>query len=139
MKSTKNTFLCKDSSKKKNLIRAKAQALIRRTFTAEGWGPFSVQSLWGLWRTAWHWDRLFSEYLGFPRLVPLHQLLVLILYITDAVHNDSSCAREIKSRVPWQKQYYTKEVSFHQQVGLKFKDKLVKCYTWSKTLCGAET
>jgi hypothetical protein len=99
VKSTKTTFLSKNSSKKKNLIRAKAQALIRRTFTAEGWGPLSGQSLWGLLRTAWHWDRLLSEYLGFPRSVPLHQLLVLILYITDAVHNDSSCAREIKSRV----------------------------------------
>jgi hypothetical protein len=31
-------------------------------------GPYSIsgQSVWGLWRTTWHCDRFFSEYLDFP-------------------------------------------------------------------------
>jgi hypothetical protein len=31
------------------------------------------------------------------------------------------------------------EDSFHQQIGLKLRKKLVKCYIWSVALCGAET
>jgi len=31
------------------------------------------------------------------------------------------------------------ESSFHQQIGLKFRKKLVKCYIWSIALYGAET
>jgi hypothetical protein len=32
-----------------------------------------------------------------------------------------------------------KKYSFHQQIGLKLRKKLVKCYIWSVALYGAET
>ena len=36
------------------------------------------KSMRDLWWTKWHWDRLFSNYVGFPVTVPLHQLYTFI-------------------------------------------------------------
>jgi hypothetical protein len=31
------------------------------------------QSMWDLWWTKWHWDRLFSEFFGFPLSISFHR------------------------------------------------------------------
>jgi hypothetical protein len=33
---------------------------------------------------------------------------------------------------------FNKKTLFHQEIGLKFKKKLVECCVWSTALCGAE-
>jgi hypothetical protein len=38
------------------------QAVTRWTLAAEVSGASPVHSIWGLWRTEWHWDRIFSQY-----------------------------------------------------------------------------
>ena len=39
--------------------------------TTNFWLP--GQSMWDLWWTKWQWDRFFSQYIGFPLSVSLHQ------------------------------------------------------------------
>jgi hypothetical protein len=38
-------------------------------------GPGSItgQSMWDLWWTKWHWDRLFPEYFGFPPSISFYR------------------------------------------------------------------
>ena len=33
---------------------------------------------------------------------------------------------------------FSKKKTFHQQIGLKLRSRLVKCYSWSIALCGGE-
>jgi len=53
---------------------------------------------------------------------------------------DVRCKHDMKSRIAHGKSGTQQEEDcFHQQIGLKLRKKLVKCYVWSITLCGAET
>jgi hypothetical protein len=45
-----------------------AKAVRRRLFTAE-----AGQSMWDLWWTKWHWDKLLSELFSFPLSVSFHR------------------------------------------------------------------
>jgi hypothetical protein len=49
------------------------QAASRRPPTADARVRSRGQSMWDLWWTKWHWDRLFSEYFGFPLSVSFHR------------------------------------------------------------------
>jgi hypothetical protein len=44
---------------------AMAQAVRRRSLTAEGWVRSQGQSMWDLWWIKWHWNRFYPEYFGF--------------------------------------------------------------------------
>jgi hypothetical protein len=61
-------------------------------------------------------------------------------YFGSITTNNGRCTCEIKSRIAMAKAAYLEEEdSFHQQIGLKFKDQLLKCYILSTASCGAET
>ena len=51
---------------------------------ASGEGPVSIpnQSMWVLWWTKWHWNRCFSEYLGFPHSVSFPKYSTLLLHFS---------------------------------------------------------
>jgi hypothetical protein len=60
----------------------------------------------------------------------------MILMIT----NDARCTREIKSRIAMAKAEFNKKKNlFTSKLELNLRKKLVKCYTWSIALYGAET
>jgi hypothetical protein len=42
--------------------------------------------MWNLWWTAWHWDRLFSEFFGFSLSKSFHRVS-LYLYVTWGLNN----------------------------------------------------
>jgi hypothetical protein len=50
-----------------------AQAVSLRPSTAETRFRSRGQSMWDLWRTKWHWDRFFPEYVGFPLSISFHR------------------------------------------------------------------
>jgi len=52
--------------------------------------------------------------------------------------NDARYTREIVSRIAMAKATSNEKKIFHQEIGLKFVKKLMKCYIWSIALCGAE-
>ena len=58
-------------------------------------------------------------------------------YLGSMRTKSSRWAREVKSRNGVEKSSIQQEDSFRQQIGLQ-KQKLVKCYIWSKAVCGAE-
>jgi hypothetical protein len=39
----------------------------------DDFGSIPHQSMWDLWWTKWHWDRVFPEYFGFPLSVSFHR------------------------------------------------------------------
>ena len=43
-----------------------------------GPGSISGQSMWDLWWTKCHWDKLFSEYFGFPLSISFHRCSIKI-------------------------------------------------------------
>jgi inorganic pyrophosphatase len=49
------------------------------------------------------------------------------------------CIREIKSSVAMAKAAFNKKKTLHQQIGLNLSKKLVKCYSLSIAMYGAET
>jgi hypothetical protein len=56
--------------------------------------------------------------------------------------NDGRCTCEIKCRIDMAKaafNYNNKKNLFTGTLDLELRKKLVKCYIWSITLCGAET
>jgi len=53
--------------------------------------------------------------------------------------NDARCIREIKFRIARAKTTFNKNKSFQQQIGLKLRKELAKCYILRIDLCGAET
>jgi hypothetical protein len=55
------------------------------------------------------------------------------------ITNDARCTREIKSRIVMAKAAFNKKTLFTSKLDLNLRNKLVKCYTWSVALCGAET
>ena len=60
-------------------------------------------------------------------------------YLSSRVTNDARSKCEIISRFAMATQHSTRRrFFFHQQSGLKFKQKLGKCYTWSIALYCAE-
>jgi hypothetical protein len=61
-------------------------------------------------------------------------------YLGSMLTNDARCTCEIKSRIAMAKAAFNKKrVIFTSTLDLKLRKKLVKCYTWSITLYGAET
>ena len=61
-------------------------------------------------------------------------------YMGNMITNDARCISEIKSRIAWQKQHSTRRRFFSPaEVDLNLRMKLVKSYTWSTALYGAET
>jgi hypothetical protein len=57
-----------------------AQAVIRRPVTVKA-GFVSGQSMWDLWWTKWHWDRVFSEFFGFAVSMSFHRSFILIYHL----------------------------------------------------------
>jgi hypothetical protein len=56
------------------------------------------------------------------------------------ITNDARCTLESTSRIATAKaEFSRKKDSLHQQIGLKFKEELVKCYSWSRAFYGAES
>jgi hypothetical protein len=54
--------------------------------------------------------------------------------------NDETCTREIKSGFAMAKAAFNKKNAlFTSKLDLNLRKKLVKCYIWGITLCGAET
>jgi hypothetical protein len=56
--------------------RAMAQAVSRRPLTAEVRVRSRGQSMWDLWWTEWHSDRVFPEYFGFAPSVSFHRFSI---------------------------------------------------------------
>jgi hypothetical protein len=54
------------------------------------------------------------------------------------VTNDARCTHEVALKIA-KNSTQQRESYFHQQIGLKCKEKLVKCYIWSRAVYGAET
>jgi hypothetical protein len=60
-------------------------------------------------------------------------------YLGSMITNDARCTREIKSRIATAKAAFNKKkILFASKLDLNLRKKLVKCYIWSKALCGAE-
>jgi hypothetical protein len=56
------------------------------------------------------------------------------------ITNDARCARDIKSRIATAKAAFSrKKTLFRRKLDLNLRKKLVKFYTWSTALYGAET
>jgi hypothetical protein len=56
------------------------------------------------------------------------------------ITNDARCTREIKSRIVMAiASFNKKKTLFTSKLDLNLRKKLVKCYIWSRALCGAET
>jgi hypothetical protein len=53
--------------------------------------------------------------------------------------NDARCTRDIKSRIAMGKGTFKMEKNFTSKLDLNLWKKLVKCYIFNITLCGAET
>jgi hypothetical protein len=60
-------------------------------------------------------------------------------YLGSMITNDARCTREIKSGIVMTKAAFNKKTLFTSKLDLNLRKKLVKCYTWSIVLCGAET
>jgi len=61
------------------------------------------------------------------------------IYLGSMTTNDERCTREIKSTIAMAKAAFNKKTLSTSKLELCFRKKLVKCYTWSITLYGAET
>jgi hypothetical protein len=55
------------------------------------------------------------------------------------ITNDARCTHEIKSRIAMAKAALNKTTRFTSKLDINLRKKLVKCYTWSTALYGAET
>jgi hypothetical protein len=79
-------YFCFSFHKYRHYGRAMAQAVSRRPLTTEARVRSQSQSMWDLWWTKWHWDRLFPEYFGFPPSISFHRCSItrekLIIFIT---------------------------------------------------------
>jgi hypothetical protein len=61
-------------------------------------------------------------------------------YLGSILTNDGRCTCEIKCRIAMAKAaFHKKRVLFTSTLDLELRKKLVKCYTWSIALYGAET
>jgi len=60
-------------------------------------------------------------------------------YLGSMLTNDERCTWEIKSMIAMTKAAFNKKTLFISKLELCFRKKLVKCYTWSIALYGAET
>jgi len=60
-------------------------------------------------------------------------------YLGSTITNDERCTWEIKSMIAMAKAAFNKKTFFTSKLELCFRKKLVKCYTWSIVLYGAET
>ena len=74
-------------------------------FHCVGPGFIPGQSIWDLWWTKGHWDRLFSEYLGFPLSISLHQCSVLIFVYTLLLPNGQTGKAVSKIGQRWVHKY----------------------------------
>jgi hypothetical protein len=61
-------------------------------------------------------------------------------YLGSMITNDARCTHEMKSRIAMTKAAFNnKKTLFTSKLNLNLRKKLVKCYTWSIALYGAET
>jgi hypothetical protein len=61
-------------------------------------------------------------------------------YLGSILTNDGRCTGEVKCRIAVAKAAFSKKRAlFAGTVDLELRKKLVKCYSWSVALCGAET
>ena len=61
-------------------------------------------------------------------------------YLSSTVKNDARCTSEIKRRIAMAKAAFDRKKTLStSKLDLNLRKKLVKCYIWSTTLCGAET
>ena len=60
-------------------------------------------------------------------------------YLGSMITNDERCTGEIKSTNAMAKAAFNKKTLFTSKLELCFRKKLIKCYTWSIALYGAET
>ena len=60
-------------------------------------------------------------------------------YLGSMITNDARWEREVKSRIAIAKAAFRKKIFFCGKLDLNLNKNLVKCYIWSKELCGAET
>jgi hypothetical protein len=92
--------------------RAMAQAVSRRPPTAEARVRSQV-SPWNLWWTKWHWDKVFSEFFGFPLSISFYRCSITRkrtknnhhLHLHHRVGQEASrlqCVRKKMSVSPWQ-------------------------------------
>jgi hypothetical protein len=73
------------------------------------------RSMWDLWWTKWHWDRFFSEYLGFPLSISFHLGYIkwksrknFIIFNTELHNKPQGCGASVASaagpfnkKIPW--------------------------------------
>jgi hypothetical protein len=60
-------------------------------------------------------------------------------YLSSKIINDARCTREVKSRTAMVKAAFSKKKSlFDIKLHLNLREKLVKCYIWSRALYGVE-
>ena len=60
-------------------------------------------------------------------------------YLGSMLTNDGRCTCEIKFRIAMTKETFNKKTLFTSILELNLRKNLVKYYTWSTALCGAET
>ena len=80
----------------------------------------------------------------FPVKIMIHQKQLgnveFFKYLSSILTNDGICNCEIKCRIAMAKAAFNKKRAlFTSTLDLELRKKLVKCYTWSITLYGAET
>jgi hypothetical protein len=65
------------------------------------------------------------------------QYVEYLNYLGSLITSDARRTHEIRSRIGMAKTAFNNK-TFYKQTGLQFKKKLVKCYTWSIALHGAQ-
>ena len=60
-------------------------------------------------------------------------------YLSNLIINDTKCTREIKCTFATANAAFNKKTLSTSKLDLNLRKTLVKCYTWSIALCGAET
>jgi hypothetical protein len=60
-------------------------------------------------------------------------------YLGSMITSNARCTREIKSRIVRAKAAFNKKKTFHQELDLNLRKKLVICHIWSIALCGSKT
>jgi hypothetical protein len=59
-------------------------------------------------------------------------------YLCCVITNDARCTRGITSRIAMAKASFNEKKTFHQQIEVKFRKKLINWYIWNIILHGAE-
>jgi hypothetical protein len=90
-------------------VQSRAVPWLRRLVAAShrgGPGSIPGQSIWDLWWTKWHWDRIFPEFFGFPLSMSFHWWSItrkrttnniIFTFITGLQNKPQGCGASVAS------------------------------------------